>query len=200
MNVREDRARQTARRVQEKLPKFLPVDVLAVCEACGYILRFHDDALDDNEEAVTYYLRDRYLIFLKKTGGRTASCRLRWTIAHELGHILLGHFEEYDLSFSAASKLGRQVAWVINREANLFAEELLMPEAFLRGHMEEGSDALRRICDVSRQSLAIRLKRLGLAEPDPAEPDLAEPTRPSRTLQAAETAAVYLPGLSGIPR
>ncbi len=170
MNVREELTRQTARLVQEKLPKLLPVDVLAVCEACGYIVRFHDEALDKNEEAVTFYLRDRdrYLIFLKKTSDRMASCRLRWTLAHELGHILLGHFEEYDLSFGGAAKLGRQAVWAINREANRFAEELLMPEEFLRAHIGYGPDALRRICDVSRQSLAIRLQRLGLAVEPPA--------------------------------
>ncbi len=175
MLVRETYAQDVARQVLAKLPKVLPVDVLGICEACEYVVRFHDEALDKNEEAVTFCIRGRYVIILKKV---TASCRLRWTIAHELGHILLGHFAEYDLSFNGADKLGRSVAWGLNREANRFAEELLMPEDFIRNNLWRGPDYLRRFCDVSRQSLAIRLKTLGL-----------EP--PSGAAAVAETAAVY---------
>ena len=43
--------------------------------------------------------------------------RRNWTIAHELGHVLLGHSE---------------LSKVNEREADIFAAELLMPEAVIR--------------------------------------------------------------------
>lgn len=47
----------------------------------------------------------------------TNSRRRNWTIAHELGHVLLGHGE---------------VSRANEREADAFAAELLMPEAVIR--------------------------------------------------------------------
>ncbi len=43
--------------------------------------------------------------------------RRNWTIAHELGHILLGH---------------KEISKINEREADAFAAELLMPEAIIR--------------------------------------------------------------------
>jgi Zn-dependent peptidase ImmA (M78 family) len=183
MTVRDHHARETARRLHDRLPaRLLPLDVISICDKLGVIISWNEDALDQNEEAVTYFLRGRYLIYLKTPTARTATCRLRWTLAHELGHILLGHFHEYDLTFNGADQLGRAVAWTINREANLFAEELLMPEDFIRARAGAGFDFLRKTCDVSRQSLSIRLKNLGL--------DL--PETPARASQAAEAGAEYV--------
>ncbi len=186
MTVRESHARETARRLHDRLPaRLLPLDVVSICGKLGVIVSWDEDALDQNEEAVTYFLRARYLIYLKTPTARTATCRLRWTLAHELGHILLGHFREYDLTFNGADQLGRAVAWTINREANLFAAELLMPEEFIRARAGDGFEYLRKTCDVSRQSLTIRLQQLGLALPQ----------APARSSQAAEEAAKYETGV-----
>jgi Zn-dependent peptidase ImmA (M78 family) len=175
MKVREFYTRRAAHDLQLTLAdKRLPLDVLGICERQGYILRWEEEALDKNEEAVTYRIRDRYFIFLKKAQGSTASCRLRWTLSHELGHIMLGHFDQYDLSFGATSDLGESTAWAINREANIFAEELLMPESFIRKNHARGPEYLRLTCDVSRQSLAIRLRKLGLEVPPELAGQVAE--------------------------
>jgi hypothetical protein len=49
--------------------------------------------------------------------------RLTWTLCHELGHIVLDHFNKYDMA--------NLVPWeekILNREADIFVRELLMPE------------------------------------------------------------------------
>lgn len=55
--------------------------------------------------------------------GDTPGCRDRWTIAHELGHIVLHHYRDNDI-----------VDYIedIEREADAFASEFLMPEHEIR--------------------------------------------------------------------
>jgi len=81
--------------------------------------------------------------------------RFRFSIAHELGHILLNHeplrhvYEERELA--------------AERQADCFAAELLLPERFLRGDCAKYTvPELTRRYKVSRQSLELQLSNLGL--------------------------------------
>lgn len=103
-----------------------------------------------------------------------ASVRKRFTIAHELGHLLLHKPEavHVDRGFrvrlrSPASREGVERA---EMEANRFAAEILMPINFLRKDLEhhefdlaadEDLRSLARRYGVSTQALAIRLNGLG---------------------------------------
>lgn len=49
--------------------------------------------------------------------------RLSWTLGHQLGHIVLDHFNTYDMA-----NLAPWEEKILNREADIFARELLMPE------------------------------------------------------------------------
>jgi Zn-dependent peptidase ImmA (M78 family) len=64
---------------------------------------------------------DKYGIFLDSSIHFFFPTRTRFTIAHELGHIILGHF---DSVHSNSAFIGDPV---MEYEANEFAEELLMP-------------------------------------------------------------------------
>ena len=64
---------------------------------------------------------DRYRMFLDSITYENCPGRTNFTMAHELGHIMLGHFED-DLSSSIF--IGSPYLEI---EANLFADELLMP-------------------------------------------------------------------------
>ncbi len=69
----------------------------------------------------------------------------RFSIAHELGHLVLGHEEPLRRlceGGTAESRLARESAHQLETEANAFAAELLMPEALVR-----------RRCEVSPVSL-----------------------------------------------
>lgn len=81
--------------------------------------------------------------------------RIRFTIAHELGHYLLGH---------GSSNRGnaRSNMQTIEVQANRFAAELLMPEAAVRSNLGLSSSALCELFGVSPSALEYRLKNLGV--------------------------------------
>ena len=87
--------------------------------------------------------------------------RQRFSIAHELGHFLLGHdIGKEDLMEEGFSKTDPK-----EREANAFASALLMPTAWIKKSVTQNGldiDKLARIYDVSKQSLTIRLLGLNL--------------------------------------
>jgi hypothetical protein len=86
--------------------------------------------------------------------------RQRFTIAHELGHLLFYRFAERAKLRQRVD--GRKAPAEEERLCNVAAEEFLMPEWFVRKTFESGDDALRcirsvaRDCDVSLEAALIR--------------------------------------------
>ena len=88
-----------------------------------------------------------------------ANVRQRFTIAHELGHYLLGHdhAKVIDETFDSPNRN--------EQEANKFAAELLMPEHFLKKDVENGLVDVPTLATrylVSEQAMSIRLLETGL--------------------------------------
>lgn len=88
--------------------------------------------------------------------------RQRFTIAHELGHYLLGHghaFRDPSSHFSMSYYDPREV------DANQFAAEVLMPEVAVNVLVKQRKitdvSELARIFDVSVNAMSYRLKKLG---------------------------------------
>lgn len=83
--------------------------------------------------------------------------RRRFTVAHEIGHAVLEHdIGEIHYRNSEIDNLDDQQ----ELEANVFARDLLMPAFVLKELNVRSADEIMRICNVSRQSAEIRLKRL----------------------------------------
>jgi len=108
--------------------------------------------------------------------------RQRFTIAHEIGHYLLheGEIVHFDgdrpgFTVNLRHKDDSSISNDIEREANLFAAELLMPAQFLEQderikHLDllDDDDVLKEISKeykVSLQALTYRLANLGLIDP-----------------------------------
>ncbi|MBK5545963.1 ImmA/IrrE family metallo-endopeptidase [Pseudomonas sp. TH04] len=87
--------------------------------------------------------------------------RNRFTLAHELGHVLLGHVNEAtpqqrDTTFGNYNP--------IERAANAFAAELVMPEQKVR-ELFAGASSVPQMSEafgVSNAAMSYRLKNLGL--------------------------------------
>ncbi len=80
--------------------------------------------------------------------------RARFSVAHELGHLLLRH--------DPVGRIGEPRDPEQERQADRFASELLMPDFLLREDSGRLSfDALCRRYRVSRQAMRIRLETLG---------------------------------------
>lgn len=93
----------------------------------------------------------------------------RFTLAHELGHFVLdGHAEELlPAGATLAVSLGgdfRDQRSRVEREADTFAAELLMPRASVVAIARDGSlmavKGIARVCEVSLSSAAIRMSDL----------------------------------------
>jgi Zn-dependent peptidase ImmA (M78 family) len=107
--------------------------------------------------------------------------RQRFTIAHEIGHLLLHNEETFHIDkktegFSVRLRNEESTKGTdrIEREANLFAAELLMPFEFIKKDMEEigdidllhGDETIRlaKEYNVSNRALTYRLANLGYIE------------------------------------
>ncbi|WP_295697244.1 XRE family transcriptional regulator [Lapillicoccus sp.] len=93
--------------------------------------------------------------------------RQRFTMAHELGHLLAGDDQGIHPDIDIDSPAGRKDPTEIR--ANAFASCLLMPEEFLRGNVARGFDdtafaALSLRLMVSPSALAYRLETLRLID------------------------------------
>ena len=87
-------------------------------------------------------------------------CRRRFSVAHEIGHYLLGH-NSLSFSESGGGMIKRDPRQ--ERAANAFAAEFLMPKKLLAREAHRYSlRALARRYLVSMQAMEIRLKELGL--------------------------------------
>ncbi|WP_038909977.1 ImmA/IrrE family metallo-endopeptidase [Dickeya dadantii] len=90
--------------------------------------------------------------------------RIRFTLAHELGHHILGH-TKYQAKFrDYPGTLNNTGNSLDEREANRFAAELLMPEeaidTMINNEGIHSIDALASTFDVSRDAMYWRLKNL----------------------------------------
>jgi Zn-dependent peptidase ImmA (M78 family) len=92
--------------------------------------------------------------------------RFRFTIAHELGHWICHAVEgaEPAISYCRAIDLTESADRSLEREANVFAAELLMPEGAVRASWAElqSPDALASRFDVSPTAMRWRLYSFGL--------------------------------------
>jgi Zn-dependent peptidase ImmA (M78 family) len=146
-----------------------PVPVERIAKAQG--ARIFYKSLDDDMSGFIYRDQTQTVIGVNT---HHAPVRQNFTIAHELGHLLLHDQEQLhvDRTFrvrlrSGVSSQGTDEA---EREANLFAATLLMPNQFLEADLaaEEYLDlldsellrALARKYGVSTEALVNRLKNL----------------------------------------
>ncbi|MFQ2011796.1 ImmA/IrrE family metallo-endopeptidase [Aeromonas veronii] len=93
--------------------------------------------------------------------------RQRFTIAHEIGHHLLGHTQNGRCLRDSPSNYSANLNHSIEAEANEFAAQLLMPEEAVRILIERRGvtsvTELAKAFNVSEAAMYYRLKNLGLA-------------------------------------
>lgn len=165
-------AKETAREILTRFGSRVPVEIESIVEAHGISV-----TVEDLEVSVSGILvikpKHTHLI----VNGSHPMGRLRFTLAHELGHYLLHRdtssvfIDEAPLFYrDARSEQGVDQREV---EANVFAAELLMPEAVLRAELRAvplsaEDDAIQKLAaryGVSSAAMINRLKNLKLATP-----------------------------------
>ena len=138
-----------------------PVDVKALAEACGAMVISY--SFDDDLSGLVVELDGGAAIGVNSS---QAPVRQRFTIAHELGHYLLGHHERFHIDLGRGDSDGTPPGydWISERAANDFAAELLMPARMIH-EFDDGDRStsdLAELFDVSALAMGYRLANLGL--------------------------------------
>ncbi|MGD9678393.1 MAG: ImmA/IrrE family metallo-endopeptidase [Vulcanibacillus sp.] len=84
--------------------------------------------------------------------------RIRWTIMHEIGHIVLNHLEHYDVSQIARGGIPDIDYEVLEKEADFFAGLVLAPPVILHSLNIRNSIDIKNICKLSREASENRFK------------------------------------------
>lgn len=129
----------------------LPVSVSRICHNMRIPIKLYDS--DDDNSGYSILTKSGPVIFVK---AYEPSTRQRFTVAHELGHILLNHVGIYFLVNREPSKTDNP----IEQAANVFASRLLAPACVLWGLNVRDSKMIAELCQISEQSAEFRQQRM----------------------------------------
>lgn len=118
------------------------------------------DAITSYDVAAGHYL----VIYNDDDRARNVPGRLRWTLAHEIGHITLGHLLVMGQSLYLQEDTGEEYAR-FEREADYFAAMLLAHPALLHACAIPTVSALQTFCGLSQAAATSRFVALRRAIP-----------------------------------
>ena len=106
-------------------------------------------------DGMTFYVQSTPVILYDE---RKPPQRAKFTVAHELGHIILGHVKPgYFTTMNRDPKPGDAPE---ERAANQFAARLLAPACVLWGVGAKSADDIMELCRISRAAAEFRAQRL----------------------------------------
>ena len=140
----------------------LPVDLRVVCREMGCRLYSYQNGANlirifrlEKQTALsdgfTFIYDNVPYIFYCDT---ITESRQRFTIAHELGHIALGHLEGAGYAVSRSGKSDDET------QANQFAARLLAPACVLNALDAVTPELIASLCGMSKEAASYRAKRL----------------------------------------
>ena len=129
----------------------LPIRTGAVCKALGIPIKFYTPP--DGSDGKSLIVEGRPVIVVSRDA---VPARQRFTVAHELGHILLGHVGRYELVNREPSPQDNP----IEQAANVFASRLLAPACVLWGCGAKTPEEIATLCSISHQAAEFRAERM----------------------------------------
>lgn len=128
----------------------LPIKIVKLCKTLGIQVKSYEST-DGNDGYCKMYPNEPF-IFVNTLCSKN---RQRFTVAHELGHIVLGHVGKYTLVNREPSANDNP----IEAEANVFASRLLAPACVLHEIGVKSPQEISELCGISLQSAQIRFQR-----------------------------------------
>lgn len=111
------------------------------------------------KDADVFYCNGQYKIIYNELVNTNE--RLRWTLMHELGHIYLGHLEDFEqTALNIGNGLAEQEYYVLEREADFFAAEVLAPQILLKSSGKLYWKYIASLCKISEKAAKIRTKSI----------------------------------------
>ena len=134
----------------------LPVDVIRIAKEAGIKVIENKDinVLGPYENGKVFYMKRQWFIVYDE---RVPMERLRRTIAHELGHVFLGHRVAHK-KYPNVSKAERVEKG--EEQATAFAVRLLCPACVLKDLNVQSADDIIKYCMVDRGTAEDRMSRM----------------------------------------
>ena len=154
MENKEKIVRKIANRVSDKYKLYPPVNFKEILLQKG--IRYREEKLVTNGDGYSD-LRDSDLEIVVNSDMDYLP-RKRFTIAHELGHIFIGWHDDVTLCRTDNEYAAHNMLDIQEKEANVFASELLMPTEWVKKQLSKYADygldyVIRRMCDDAETSL-----------------------------------------------
>lgn len=111
--------------------------------------------LKPNEYGCTIFMSNKWYIIYNNN---LPDCVSRFTIAHEFGHILLGHFLEEPNNLKMYRTFQKRDSE--EQEADMFAARLLAPACVLWGLNLHTPEEIKQVCNISYQAATFRAERM----------------------------------------
>lgn len=150
----------------QKLCADMKIDVVSYQSGAELIKMLKLESYTKNNDGFAVNINNRHIIFYDNTVEPYG--RLRFTVAHELGHIVLGHIDSDNMACRNRVTLWNQGEQLTNNEletqANIFASRLLAPAFVLHELHIYTVGELMALTGLSRQASQIRLQRMAVLE------------------------------------
>jgi hypothetical protein len=154
--IRKDYARAKARMIlKEAGVTRPPTNLEQICDHLDVQIHYH--YTDGLEDSFVFLHCSVYHIVISISGREALD---RWCIAHMLGNIVLGHCHLYTSDTIHKDILTDSERYILDREADIFAEELLMPMPWMDNHKSSSINQLEKVFRVSKEVINIRYNNL----------------------------------------
>lgn len=133
----------------------LPVPIGGIC--CIYDIDVIDDNcnyLSKDESGRIVRINSDVVIVINNSEPKS---RCRFSIAHELGHFLLGHLGD---DVTQLNRVRTEVKPELETQADMFAARLLAPACVLWGLNLHTAEEISEACNISLQAAGFRAERM----------------------------------------
>lgn len=132
-----------------------PLDPIEIAQKNDWVIisytDFHTEMIEISEDGFSYYYDGKFYIYYNNMKPKN---RIRFTLFHEIGHIILNHHIEFKKEILNIS--GNNT--FMESEANIVARNLMAPAHIIRNLYPEANTLLHEIFKMSDEAAINRLK------------------------------------------
>ncbi|MBR1592422.1 MAG: ImmA/IrrE family metallo-endopeptidase [Ruminococcus sp.] len=139
--------------------KSLPIVFTNICKKNNIMLKRYIGSayFSDDERGIVYFDRNGHACIL--INGDDDLCVQRYSIAHELGHIYLGHLTSENICHRLSGSRDNP-RLPVEYQAERFAMDILAPACVLWALDIHSAQDIARLCNISLSDASIRAKRM----------------------------------------
>jgi len=131
-----------------------PIDPVQIIKECDWKILNFDFTDKDTDAGIIKMKNGKFAVFVNPYKKLLSPRRYRFTLAHEIGHVALNHYNTYNIDF-----LSEKEKAILDKEADEFAGELLVPKTMLKTIRVIDIGRLADAFQVSHDVMRIRLQR-----------------------------------------